>query len=661
MIKNNKKRYWMMILWSLMVIGVILLSVSYINKDKIDVATMQVEPYTTMVTDIDADNIEMMYYTTNHPDVYILTKEGVHYKTSNPEYDSFKKDMLDKGLKVRPVSEFLEQNKEVFSFVHMFGIIIAIMVIGSCILRLVALRYLTKNGDEDNPLFASVTPSGGKAASSSSSGSEPKSKEKAKSFNDIAGLYEVKKDMKCLVDFLKNQDKYLAAGAELPKGVIFYGPPGTGKTLLAKAIAGEAGVPFHYMSGSDFVEMYVGMGAKRVRELFQEAKKKTPCIVFIDEIDAIGGKRSAVDSNGEDRKTLNALLTEMDGFNKTENILVIAATNRLEDLDAALVRPGRFTNKFCVPVPETTKERMEVIKLYAKNKKFNEEVDFHALSKEIIGFSPAAIESLLNESAIISVQDEKPVIDKASIDKAMIKVLMSGHIKENQSERNKEELRLVAWHEAGHALVGKLNGKHIPKVTILSTTSGAGGVTFSTPKEIGLYSVDDLKAEISELYAGRVAELMLLKDKNKVTTGASNDIEKATNIIREIVASYGMSDEFGMLNLNQLRVDPSKIISEEVKLAKEIEKNTIELLTTHYKQLEAIAMALIEKETLYEDDLIQIIENIEVKPIQPKDENPTPTVTKKEPAKQSIFKEVLGKIIRTQSDEDKQVAVADVK
>ena len=267
----------------------------------------------------------------------------------------------------------------------------------------------------------------------------------------------------------------------------------------------------------------------------------------------------------------------------------------------------------------------------------------------------------MNESAIISVQDEKPVIDKASIDKAMIKVLMSGHIKENQSERNKEELRLVAWHEAGHALVGKLNGKHIPKVTILSTTSGAGGVTFSTPKEIGLYSVDDLKAEVSELYAGRVAELMLLKDKNKVTTGASNDIEKATNIIREIVASYGMSDEFGMLNLNQLRVDPSKIISEEVKLAKEIEKNTIDLLTTHYQQLEAIAMALIEKETLYEDDLIQIIANIEVKPIQPKDENPTPTVTKKEPAKQSIFKEVLGKIIRNQNDEDKQMAVADVK
>lgn len=661
MIKNNKKRYWMMILWSVLVIVTILTSVSYINKDKIDVASMQVEPYTTMVADIDAENIEMMYYTTNHPDIYILTKEGVHYKTSNPEYDSFKKDMLDKGLKVRPVSEFLEQNKEVFSFVHTFGIIIAIMVIGSCVLRLVALHFLTKNGDEDNPLFASVAPSGGKATSSSSSGSEPKSKEKAKSFNDIAGLYEVKKDMKCLVDFLKNQDKYLAAGAELPKGVIFYGPPGTGKTLLAKAIAGEAGVPFHYMSGSDFVEMYVGMGAKRVRELFQEAKKKTPCIVFIDEIDAIGGKRSAVDSNGEDRKTLNALLTEMDGFNKTENILVIAATNRLEDLDAALVRPGRFTNKFCVPVPETTKERMEVIKLYAKNKKFNEEVDFHTLSKEIIGFSPAAIESLLNESAIISVQDEKPVIDKASIDKAMIKVLMSGHIKENQSERNKEELRLVAWHEAGHALVGKLNGKHIPKVTILSTTSGAGGVTFSTPKEIGLYSVDDLKAEISELYAGRVAELMLLKDKNKVTTGASNDIEKATNIIREIVASYGMSDEFGMLNLNQLRVDPSKIISEEVKLAKEIEKNTIELLTTHYEQLEAIAMALIEKETLYEDDLIQIIENIEVKPIQPKDENPTPTETKKEPAKQSIFKEVLGKIIRTQNDEDKQMAVADVK
>ena len=659
MLQNRKKKLWTMIVLSVCVIIGILLTLHQLNKDKIDIATMQAEPYTTMVSDIESDNIEIMYYTTNNADVYILTKEGVYYKTSNPEYDSFKKDMLDKGLIVRPVSEFQQQNQEVFSFVHLLGIMLAIMTIGSCALRLIAIHMMSKGNGEDTPIFASAGP--GVSRPTNSSGSEPKSKEKAKSFNDIAGLYEVKKDMKCLVDFLKNQDKYLAAGAELPKGVIFYGPPGTGKTLLAKAIAGEAGVPFHYMSGSDFVEMYVGMGAKRVRELFQEAKKKTPCIVFIDEIDAIGGKRSSIDSNGEDRKTLNALLTEMDGFNKTENILVIAATNRLEDLDAALVRPGRFTNKFCVPVPETAKERMEVIKLYAKNKKFMEDVDFHALSKEIIGFSPAAIESLLNESAIISVQDEKPFIDKASIDKAMIKVLMSGHIKENQSERNKEELRLVAWHEAGHALVGKLNGKHIPKVTILSTTSGAGGVTFSTPKEIGLYSVEDLKAEIAELYAGRVAELMLLQDKNKVTTGASNDIEKATNIIREIVSSYGMSEEFGMLNLNQLKVDQSKIITEEIKLAKEIEQNTIDLLTQHYEQLKAIALALIEKETLYEDDLIQIIENIEVEPIQPKDENPTPTITKKEPAKQSIFKEVLGKIIRTQSDEDKQVAVADMK
>ena len=239
------------------------------------------------------------------------------------------------------------------------------------------------------------------------------------------------------MDFLTDKDKYIEAGAVLPKGVILYGPPGTGKTLLAKAIAGEAGVPFLYASGSDFIEMYVGVGAKRIRELFAKARKQSPCIVFIDEIDAIGGKRSGMD-NSEDRKAINALLTEMDGFNELDNVVVIGATNRMEDLDPALLRPGRFSDKFCVPLPENAKERLEVIDIYATNKDFAPDFSMEALAKETVGFSPAQIESLLNEAAIIQVQEDRPYIDKDIIDKAMYKVLLNGHEKRD-TERNTEE------------------------------------------------------------------------------------------------------------------------------------------------------------------------------------------------------------------------------
>lgn len=618
----------------------------------IDVATLETVTMPNFEKDIQDGAIEIVYYTSTIVDIFVKKTDGTFYKTINPEYDTFKKDMLDKGLIVRPMSEFTSNNRGKVNGFSLIVFMCTTMAIISIILRLFYFRMLEKQ--HDGAVNAALA--GGKKDGLNLTKETNKEKDaNVKSFDDIAGLYEVKKDVKCLVDFLKNKDKYIAAGAELPKGVIFYGPPGTGKTLLAKAIAGEAGIPFHYMSGSDFVEMYVGMGAKRVRELFEKAKKTAPCIIFIDEIDAIGGSRGKDDSSGEDRKTLNALLTEMDGFKKSENILVIAATNRLEDLDSALVRPGRFTNKFCVPLPETAKERLEVIRLYAKNKKFAEDVNLKSLSKETIGFSPAAIESLLNEAAIISVQDDKKFIDQVSLDKAMFKVLMSGHVKENQADRNKEELRLVAWHEAGHALIGKLNGKSIPKVTILSTTSGAGGVTFTTPKQMGLYSVDDLKAEVSELYAGRAAELMLLKDKNKVTTGASNDIEKATNIIKQIVTSYGMSDEFGMLNLNQLNVSQTKIIEQEVRLAKEIEAKTVETLTVHYEQLKMIAAALLERETLYEADLVQIIKENKITPVElfppsnfnpPSDEPRKPEKTKqRKTAHRPGILDVIGQIL----------------
>ena len=426
-----------------------------------------------------------------------------------------------------------------------------------------------------------------------------------KTFDDIAGLTEVKKDMKCLVDFLVNKEKYSKAGAKLPKGVILYGPPGTGKTLLAKAVANEAKVPFMYMSGSEFIEMYVGVGAKRVRELFEKARKTAPCIIFIDEIDAIGGKRTDKD-NGEDRKTINALLTEMDGFKESDNIIVIAATNRIEDLDQALLRPGRFTDKFCVPLPETADERYEVLKVYTRNKKLAENVDLHALAKETVGFSPAKLEALMNESAIISVQKNRAYIIKQDIEDAMFKQLLSGHAKENQEKRKKEELELVAWHEAGHALVGRLFGKEVTKVTVVASTSGAGGVTFSTPKT-GLLSKEDIQHEIMQLYAGRIGELIFYNnDRNKITTGASNDIKEATKLLHAYVTDYAMHDDLGMINLGL----DSKVVKEtEMNLAKELEEKTINLVEEHSRQLKLLADMLLEKETLYESDLDEILKN----------------------------------------------------
>ena len=561
------------------------------------------QKYSDYLADVENNAINCIYYEPTIDYFYVVTADNGYYKVINPEYETFKKEMLEQGITVNSYTDLTRAKNDTsfwdnFSF---FTTAIFIMMSFSLLLRYIRQRQINAQLREQsivtNP--KDITNKKDKDMVDFST----------KKFKDIAGHVEVKKDVQSLVDFLKNKDKYTEAGATLPKGVIFYGPPGTGKTLLAKAIAGEAGIPFLYMSGSDFVEMYVGVGAKRVRELFEKAKKCAPCIIFIDEIDAIGGKRSNNDSNGEDRKTINALLTEMDGFNSTDNILVIAATNRLEDLDPALTRPGRFTNKFCVPLPGTAKERLEIIKLYTKNKKFSEDVDFDNLAKETIGFSPAAIESLLNESAIISVQDNKAFIDKASIDKAMFKILLSGHVRENQAERAKEELELVAWHEAGHALIGRLNGKDIPKVTILSTTSGAGGVTFSTPKKQGLFSVEDLKNEVKELYAGRVAEYMLLKDNNKVTTGASNDIERATNIIQEIISSYGMTEHFGLLNLHQLQVSQSVIIEKEVELSKQLEQETIQVLTENYDLLKQIAEKLLENETIYSTDLDEILKN----------------------------------------------------
>lgn len=582
---------------------------NFLEQEEVSVIETEIKDilYSDFIKNL--NDVNSVYYEKTSKFFYIEYKNGSFGVSQNPDYGDFQKELLESGVNVKPFSlvkltdndgtKKIDKN-EMRGFGNFCLMILLSLLVSWFLLRGIYgkdfMKYL-KIGKKKQLVVNGTT---------NTKTTTKENNPNIKKFSDIAGLKEVKKDMESLVDFLKYKEKYIEAGAKLPKGVILYGPPGTGKTLLAKAVAGEAGIPFLYMSGSDFIEMYVGVGAKRVRELFEKAKKQAPCIIFIDEIDTIGGKRGG-ENNSEDRKTINELLTQMDGFKETENILVIAATNRLEDLDSALVRPGRFTNKFCVPLPQTAKERLEVIQIYTKNKKFAEDVDFNNLAKETIGFSPAKIEALLNEAAIISVQKRKDYIDKEILDEAMFKILLSGHIKDNQNDRDKNELEVVAWHEAGHALIGKLNGKEIPKVTILSSTSGAGGVTFTTPSKTGLLSVKDLKNEVKELYGGRCAEGIFYQDENKVTTGASNDIDRATDIIKEIVMTYGMTDSFGLLNLSKLGVDNKIIIEKEIELSKQLQKETNELLGKNYSKLKKIALLLLENETIYESDLDKIM------------------------------------------------------
>lgn len=497
------------------------------------------------------------------------------YKTDAPRYDDFKKDLLEANVTVKEQEEGILAS--ILPLLWDIGIIVAMFVIMTRIMR-------GTSGTKNEPILPDTT---------------------KQTFKDVAGLTQVKSDMVLLVDFLKNPTKYHAAGAKMPKGVIFYGPPGTGKTLLARAIAGEAGVPFYSVSGSDFIEMFVGLGAKRVRELFASARKNAPCIIFIDELDAIGGRRDAASQHSEQRQTINALLAEMDGFSGSENVLVIAATNRIEDLDTALLRPGRFDKHIAIPLPESADERMEVIKLYVKDKKFAEDVNLEALAKETIGFSPADIQAILNEAALISVQNNKQFIDRACIDEAVFRKLLKGHAK-NDSKRSTDDIKLVAWHEAGHAVLGKIAGMDVSKVTIIPSTSGAGGVNIIIPKKMGLYTIEEIKAQIRMAYAGRCAEYMLFGDKERVTTGAHSDIKQATRLIYDMIAQFGMTDEYGMLNLTDLAVDNDKILDRAVSLAKQLEEETLAILREHRDMHQAIVNVLIERETISGEELTEI-------------------------------------------------------
>lgn len=512
---------------------------------------------------------------------------GQKYITDNPKGD-FKKFLLENEIKINYIST--EENKGT-----PFGAILLPIIVSALplIFTILILSILVKTA---------VKIEKGNIFSEKISKNIPNV-----TFDDLQGCKELKQDVQFIINFLRNPEEYKRMGVRMPKGILLYGPPGTGKTLTAKAIAGTAGIPFFSASGSDFIELYVGVGAKRVRELYEKARKSAPCIVFIDEIDSIGGERGLT-SNSERDQTINALLNELDGFNGTEGVITIAATNRLELLDSALTRPGRFDKHIAVPLPER-EDRLEILKVHAKNKKLAEDIKLKDIAAMTVGFSGAALESLLNEAAFNAVNAKRQFITKEDIDAAFWKLLMKGHKKENKNNRDKEELEIVAWHEAGHALATKLlTNEEVPKVTIIASTSGAGGATFRTPKEKGLQSKDYLMKTIQIMYAGRAAEFLLLNDENKITTGAANDIKMASEAIKDYITTYGMSEEFGMLNFSVFKdfVDVD-IVKEASKLAKDIYSKTVNILSKNKETLEKIAKALLDKETLSNEELDEIL------------------------------------------------------
>ena len=431
-------------------------------------------------------------------------------------------------------------------------------------------------------------------------------------FKDVAGIDEVKEEVSEIVDFLKNPKKFQQLGGRIPKGVLLAGVPGTGKTLLAKAIAGEANVPFLSVSGSEFVEMFVGVGASRVRDLFEQAKRHAPCIVFIDEIDAVGRRRGAGVTGGHDEReqTLNQLLVEMDGFESSEGIIVIAATNRPDILDPALLRPGRFDRQIYVPLPDV-RGRLEILKIHTKEKPLADDVDLEVIARSTPGFSGADLANIVNEAALIAARKNHGKITMEDFEEAKDKVTMG--IERKSMVLSEEEKVTTAYHEAGHTLVAKLlpNADKVHKVTIIPRGK-ALGITQQLPEEDKYtYTKDYLLDRLCVLFGGRVAEELAL---GTISTGAGNDIERATEIARRMVAEWGMSDRIGPIavKLKEQFGEPVELISEEMKrlidkevkrIVKETYERTKDLISQNMDKLENLAKALLERETLTGEEI----------------------------------------------------------
>ena len=553
--------------------------------DEKDIGTVQVEDSQILFTD---------------------KEDTVVYKTSPMEDPTLAQRLHEAGARFDRVIE--EPISPIWSFLLTFVLPILIFV---ALGQYMNKKLMEQMGGGKNSMSFGMGKSNAKVYVQSTKGIR---------FSDVAGEDEAKESLAEIVDYLHNPEKYTQAGAAMPKGILLVGPPGTGKTMLAKAVAGEANVPFFSISGSEFVEMFVGMGASKVRDLFKQAKEKAPCIVFIDEIDAIGQKRNAGGYGGNDEReqTLNQLLTEMDGFEENTGVIILAATNRPESLDPALTRPGRFDRRVPVELPDL-QGREAILKVHAKKINAADDVDFHAIARMAAGASGAELANIINEAALRAVRSGRTVVNQSDLEES-IEVVIAGYQKKN-AVLSDHEKRVVAYHEIGHALVAakQSNSAPVQKITIIPRTSGALGYTMQV--ETGdkyLMSKEEIENKIATFTGGRAAEEVVF---GSVTTGASNDIEQATKLARAMISRYGMCDEFDMVALetvnNQyLGGDTSLACSPDTQ--REIDRKVVELVRTQHQKakalleenrakLDELANYLYEKETITGEEFMEIL------------------------------------------------------
>ena len=608
---DNKKKKPLVYYYAFVAIVLVLLNL--VLRPVLQQAQIEEVPYSTFIQQTTDDKIDEVTIESSQITYKLKDGDTVYstVKINDPDLvDRLEShDVKFSGTRVQQGSLFMN-----IFFGWILPIIIAIML----------MRYVnrTMQGGKDSPLGG-----GGLGGMFNLGKSNARVYDKDKTtirFHDVAGEDEAKENLQEIVNYLHDPNQFKSIGATMPKGILLVGPPGTGKTMLAKAVAGESNVPFFSISGSEFVEMFVGMGASKVRSLFKDAKEKAPCIVFIDEIDAIGGKRNAGNFGGNDEReqTLNQLLTEMDGFEGNNGIVVLAATNRPENLDPALLRPGRFDRRVPVELPDL-QGREDILKVHAKKVKTEPGIDYNVVARMASGASGAELANIINEAALRAVREKRNAVSQKDLEES-IEVVIAGYQKKNAILTDKEKL-VVAYHEVGHALVAALQTHSAPvqKITIIPRTSGALGYTMQVEEgNHPLYTKSELENRIATLTGGRAAEEV---EFGQVTTGASNDIEQATKIARAMITRYGMSDEFDMVametvNNKYLGGDASLACSDGtastidqkvVTLVKQQHEKAKQLLTEHKADLDRIAQFLYQKETITGEEFMAILEKKE--------------------------------------------------
>ena len=607
--KNNKQNWSIIIITTLVTVFLVLGLYSFMQK-----TTSKEISYSEFLKMLDDKKIEEVVFDTNQ----LIITPKTEKKNGLPQvkvtyYTGYTGSMEDSKLVDRLEKADVRFGEKIPDSTSAVLLNIFVTLILPFVLIFVVLNYLMKK----------MAKGGGMMGVGKSNAKMYVEKQTGVTFKDVAGQDEAKESLQEVVDFLHNPGKYTGIGAKLPKGALLVGPPGTGKTLLAKAVAGEAKVPFFSLSGSAFVEMYVGVGASRVRDLFKEAQAMAPCIIFIDEIDAIGKSRdNAMGSNDEREQTLNQLLAEMDGFDTDKGLLILAATNRPEILDPALLRPGRFDRRIIVDKPDL-KGRVDILKVHAKDVKMDETVDLEAIALATSGAVGSDLANMINEAAINAVKHGRKVVSQEDLFEA-VEVVLVGKEKKDRI-MNAEERRIVSYHEVGHALVSALqkDAEPVQKITIVPRTMGALGYVMHTPEEEKfLNTKKELEAMLVGMLGGRAAEEIVF---DTVTTGASNDIEKATQVARAMITQYGMSEKFGLIGLESIQnryldgrpvmncgeATAAEIDTEVMRILKEAYAEAKRLLSENRRALDEIAAFLIEKETITGKEFMEIFHKVQ--------------------------------------------------